>query len=105
MLGDHGFDLVVLGQGVIVAIEHGQLYGAVLDCRMFLEFAHPVLHVLALEAVHRSTDPVGLVLGKGDAAGEQGDSRQRSKRFAESFRGKLHGELLIVLVVRFSGGT
>ncbi|MNC38693.1 hypothetical protein D3C75_873120 [compost metagenome] len=93
MLGDHGFDLVVLGHGVIVAVEHGQFHGAVLDRRVFLYFTNPVLHVLALETVHRGADLVGLFLGEGDAAGEQGGSRQRREGFAESFRGKLHGKL------------
>ena len=76
-LGHHVFDLVVLGQGVVVAVEHGQLHGAILDGRMFLELADPVLHELTLEAIDGCADLVGLAVGgQGDTAGEQGEGRR-----------------------------
>lgn len=76
VLGHHVFDLVVLGQRVVVAIEHRELHGAIFDGRVLLELAHPVLHELALEAVDRRADLVGLAVGgQGDAAGEEGEGR------------------------------
>jgi hypothetical protein len=63
VLGHHVFDLVVLGQGIVVAVEYGQLHGAILDGRVLLELADPVLHELALEPVDSSADLVGLAIG------------------------------------------
>ena len=51
LLGDHGVELVVLGQGVVVAVEHRELHRAVLHGRVLFQGGHPDLHEFGLQPV------------------------------------------------------
>ena len=78
---DHGLELVVLRQSVVLAVKDCDLDGTVLDQRMLLERVGPELHEFTLQTVDGGADFVGLLFlghGRADSGHGQGHS-QRDK--------------------------